>query len=86
MNTTDDLGAAVRDLVERVIALEARRDEMQKDLEGLTNAVLYLAHQLDEIYRIALEVESERDLDLAARRRRGRQTARDLIKVWRRHH
>lgn len=83
---TNDLGPAVRDLIERVMALESQRGEMQKDLEGLTNAVLYLAHQLDEIHRIAIEVESERDLDLEARRRRGRQTARDLIKVWRRHH
>lgn len=85
MNTTD-LGPAVRDLVERVLALGADRDEMKKDYENLANAVLYLAHQLDEIHRIALEVEVERDLDLETRRRRGRQTARDLVKVWRRHH
>lgn len=84
MNTTNDLGLAVRDLVERVMALESQRDEMQKDLEGITNAVLYLAHQLDEIYRIALEVE-EHDLDLEARRQRGRQTARALVAAWRRH-
>lgn len=82
---TNDLGPAVRDLVERVMALEAHRDEMQKDLEGLTNAVLYLAHQLDEIYRIAKEVE-ERDLDLAARRRRWQEKGREIIKAGRRHH
>lgn len=82
---TNDLGLAVKSLIERVMTLESQRDEMQKDLEGLTNAVLYLAHQLDEIYRIALEIE-EQDLDLAARRRRWQEKGREIIKAGRRHH